>query len=120
MTDDVHATDLSQFKLNILTVLADEKDYGMGIKRSLEEYYGEGLNHGRLYPNLDDLVEYGLVEKSELDKRTNQYAITDAGRELVQARIEWLTNLAAHAANEAHQQAPKDHNGGPVGIGGED
>jgi hypothetical protein len=31
----------------------------------------------------------GLVEKSELGKRTNQYALTDAGYEAVLDKIEW-------------------------------
>jgi Transcriptional regulator PadR-like family. len=43
-----------------------------------------------LYPNLDDLVSEGLVEKSELDKRTNLYELTDDGGEAVLNRIEWV------------------------------
>ena len=118
---DVHATDLTQFQLNILTVLAEKERYGLAIKRALEDYYGETVHHGRLYPNLDELVEYDLVEKSELDKRTNQYELTDEGRELLQARLDWLTNHAAHVGVESHQQGPKDHNGDRlVTDGGED
>ena len=117
---DSHATDLTQFQLNTLTILAEEERYGLAIKRALEEYYSQEVNQSRLYPNLDELVEKGLVEKSELDKRTNQYALTDAGRDLLQARIQWLTNHAAHAVDERHQAAPKDGNGDPVGIGSGD
>ncbi|USZ78744.1 PadR family transcriptional regulator (plasmid) [Halorussus vallis] len=58
--------------------------YGLGIKADLEEYYDEEVNHGRLYPNLDALVDAGLLEKSQLDRRTNEYALTaDAKRVLV-------------------------------------
>jgi ATP-dependent RNA helicase DeaD len=32
----------------------------------------------------------GLVEKSELDKRTNQYELTDAGHDVVLGQIEWV------------------------------
>jgi len=63
--------------------------YGLAIKETLSEDYGE-VNHGRLYPNLDVLVERGLVEKSELDKRTNQYVLTDAGEQLLRARTRRL------------------------------
>jgi DNA-binding MarR family transcriptional regulator len=88
--DTVHPTDLSQFQLNILRALGRGDDYGLGIKRALEDYYGKAVNHGRLYPNLDTLVEEGLVEKSQRDRRTNEYAITDAGEDLLADRVEWL------------------------------
>ncbi len=80
------ADTLTRFQLDMLYLLAakrDQADYGLGLKRSLEGYYDRDVNHGRLYPNLDDLVERGLVEKSELDKRTNEYALTAAGEELL-------------------------------------
>jgi len=93
------ASDLTAFQQNILTILAEEPMYGLAIKRELEAYYGSEVNHGRLYPNLDDLVEDGLVEKSELDKRTNQYELTDAGHEVVLGQIEWV--LDRFAADEA-------------------
>jgi len=82
--------ELTAFQQNILAILAEEARYGLAIKRELEEYYGDEVNHGRLYPNLDDLVEMGLVEKSELDKRTNQYALTDAGEEAVLNQLAWV------------------------------
>jgi DNA-binding PadR family transcriptional regulator len=82
--------ELTAFQQNILVILAEEAMYGLAIKRELEEYYGTDVNHGRLYPNLDDLVEMGLVEKSELDKRTNQYALTDAGVDVVADRVDWI------------------------------
>jgi len=83
------ARDLSAFQQNILTILAEEARYGLAIKRELEEYYQSEVNHGRLYPNLDDLVEMGLVEKSELDKRTNQYALTEEGYQALLDQLEW-------------------------------
>jgi DNA-binding PadR family transcriptional regulator len=82
--------ELTAFQQNILVVLAEEPRYGLAIKRTLEDYYGTEVNHGRLYPNLDDLVEMGLVEKSELDKRTNQYELTEAGREALLERLDWV------------------------------
>jgi DNA-binding PadR family transcriptional regulator len=82
--------DLTAFQHNILVILSEEPMYGLAIKRQLEEYYGTEVNHGRLYPNLDDLVEMGLVEKSELDKRTNQYELTEDGHEAVLNRMNWV------------------------------
>ncbi len=84
------ARELTAFQQNILTILAEEPRYGLAIKRELESYYDSEVNHGRLYPNLDDLVEMGLVEKSELDKRTNQYSLTDDGYQAVLDQLEWM------------------------------
>lgn len=83
------ARELNAFQRNVLTILADEARYGLAIKRELEEYYGSEINHGRLYPNLDDLVSMGLVMKSELDKRTHQYALTEEGEETLLEQFEW-------------------------------
>ena len=83
------ASELTAFQENILMILAEEPRYGLAIKRELESYYDSEVNHGRLYPNLDELVEMGLVEKSELDKRTNQYALTDDGYETLLDQLEW-------------------------------
>ena len=78
------ARELTAFQQNILVILGEEPRYGLAIKRELEDYYDDEVNHGRLYPNLDD-----LVEKSELDKRTNQYALTDDGYETVLDQLSW-------------------------------
>ncbi|GKZ16369.1 PadR family transcriptional regulator [Haladaptatus sp. T7] len=83
------ARDLTAFQQNVLIVLSEESRYGLAIKRELEDYYDEEVNHGRLYPNLDTLIERGLVEKSELDKRTNEYAITDDGIAVLLDSFEW-------------------------------
>jgi DNA-binding PadR family transcriptional regulator len=84
------ARELTAFQQNILTILAEEPRYGLAVKRELEAYYTSEVNHGRLYPNLDDLVEMGLVEKSELDKRTNQYELTDDGYQTVLDQLGWM------------------------------
>ena len=83
------ARELTAFQQNILVILAEEPRYGLAIKRELESYYDSEVNHGRLYPNLDDLVEMGLVEKSELDKRTNEYALTEEGLDAVFDQLSW-------------------------------
>jgi len=87
--------ELTAFQQNILTILADDARYGLAIKRELETYYDSEVNHGRLYPNLDDLVTMGLVEKSELDKRTNEYGLTEEGVEAVFGQLEWVFSNVA-------------------------
>jgi len=100
-------SDLTGFQQDILFVLrrierglTNEAAYGLGIKRELEDLYGEEVNHGRLYPNLDDLVNKGLVDKEEADRRTNEYATTDLARELVESHAQW-TNESADVATPA-------------------
>lgn len=84
-------TDRTLFQLRILGVLADEADYGLGIKETLEAgVYGDGVYHSRLYQNTDHLVEDGLVEKEPIDRRTNEYRITELGRRVLQAEVAWL------------------------------
>jgi DNA-binding MarR family transcriptional regulator len=82
--------DLSAFQRDVLWTLAEDgASKGLAIKASLEEYYSDEVNHGRLYPNLDALVDHGLVAKSQRDRRTNEYALTDAGREALTERVRW-------------------------------
>jgi len=58
-------------------------------KNQIEQYYSSEINHGRLYPNLDTVVNKELVEKGQLDRRTNYYAITDEGEQAIEDRYEW-------------------------------
>jgi DNA-binding PadR family transcriptional regulator len=82
--------ELTGFQRDVLYCIAGaDEPYGLGIKRELEEYGGTEVNHGRLYPNLDTLVERGYIEKQSIDKRTNSYELTDAGWELLTERHEW-------------------------------
>ncbi len=85
---------LTAFQFEVLAELhRHEPIHGLGVKQRLEErhdkYDGE-VNHGRLYPNLDELVDAGLVEKTEADKRTNHYALTDAGVAALEDRVKTL------------------------------
>lgn len=82
--------DLTGFQRDILYVIAGlEEPHGLAVKAELDEYYTQEINHGRLYPNLDDLVEKGLLRKDELDKRTNLYTLTQRGTREIEARREW-------------------------------
>ena len=82
--------DLTGFQRDLLYVLAGLGEAkGLAVKAELDEYYGSSINHGRLYPNLDALVEKGLVEKGRFDDRTNAYSLTRRGRRELSARREW-------------------------------
>jgi len=90
-------TDLTGFKRDCLEAIRrlendGETTYGLAIKRELERVYGEEILHGRLYPNLDDLVDAGLVEKGELDKRTNSYELTAEGESMLDQRARLLAD----------------------------
>ncbi|PAU81523.1 PadR family transcriptional regulator [Halorubrum salipaludis] len=82
--------DLTGFQRDILYVIAGlEEPHGLAVKDELDDYYEQEINHGRLYPNLDDLVDKGLLKKGELDKRTNVYTLTQRGQREIRARREW-------------------------------
>jgi|GEM_PF-1203270 len=50
---------------------------GRRVKEEVESMYGEDVNHGRLYQNLNVLVERGCIDKKVVDGRTNAYYLTD-------------------------------------------
>ncbi|MCD2201338.1 PadR family transcriptional regulator [Halobacterium sp. KA-4] len=82
--------DLTGFQRDLLYVIAGlDEPHGLAIKDELEEYYESEIHHGRLYPNLDTLVDKGLVEKGEVDQRTNSYTLTRRGRREIAARRSW-------------------------------
>lgn len=82
--------DLTGFQRDLLWVISGlDEPHGLAIKDVIEEYYGSEVHHGRLYPNLDTLVDKGLVEKGEMDKRTNVYSVSKRGQRELEARREW-------------------------------
>lgn len=82
--------DLTAFQRDCLYVVSGlGGPKGLAVKEELETYYSTSVNHGRLYPNLEVLVEKGLVEKGSKDERTNEYRLTDRGRRELEARREW-------------------------------
>lgn len=94
MGTDRNSIELTEFRYALLFILAEGSDFGLGLKRRLQQYYGVEINHGKLYPNLDALVDAGLVEKSERNKRTNDYLITPDGLEVAVDRVGWeITRL---------------------------
>ncbi len=82
--------DLTGFQRDLLYVVTGlDEPHGLAIKDDLEDYYDTEVHHGRLYPNLDTLVDKGLIEKSEKDRRTNSYTLTQRGQREIQARRDW-------------------------------
>ncbi|WP_222913047.1 helix-turn-helix transcriptional regulator [Natrinema sp. SYSU A 869] len=82
--------DLTGFQRDLLYVIAGaDRPSGQDVKGEIEQYYSSEINHGRLYPNLDTIVNKELVEKGQLDRRTNYYALTEDGERAIQDRKEW-------------------------------
>lgn len=82
--------DLTGFQRDLLFVVSGLDDpHGLAIKEELEDYYESEIHHGRLYPNLDTLVDKGLIEKGEQDQRTNYYILTSRGDRELEARRDW-------------------------------
>lgn len=85
-----YVNDLTGFQRDLLYVIGGlDEPHGLAVKDVLEDYYDTEIHHGRLYPNLDTLVEKGLVKKGQRDRRTNSYTPTDRGRRELKARREW-------------------------------
>lgn len=85
----------TQFQFDLLAAIAQNPGCrGTRIKEVLEGLYGNEVHHGRMYPNLNDLVEAGLVEKGTIDRRTNSYELTDEGKALLQRRARMLAIAA--------------------------
>lgn len=82
--------DLTGFQRDLLLVIAGlNEPKGLDVNEELESYYGTEIRHGRLYPNLDTLVNKGLVKKGKHDLRTNKYILTDRGEREIEARLDW-------------------------------
>jgi len=86
-SDETTWYDLRGFQRDLLLVAAEvngeELPKGLTLMDRLEDRYSDPINHGRLYTNLSDLEDEGLIESEEIDGRTNAYCVTDRGRELL-------------------------------------
>lgn len=82
--------DLTGFQRDLMFVIARlDEPKGLDVKEVVEQYYGTEVRHGRLYPNLDTLVENGLVDKGQHDRRTNKYVLTGEGEQAIRDRVDW-------------------------------
>ncbi|AJF24498.1 DNA-binding protein [Haloarcula sp. CBA1115] len=87
--------ELTGFQRDLLEAIAAVEDdpYGLALKAYLDERYAEPINHSRLYQNLNRLVEQDLINRDELDARTNVYTLTDAGQKALQNHATTLADL---------------------------
>lgn len=82
--------DLTAFQRDMLYIIANQGDpNGVAIRDELDEHYEEKITAGRLYPNLDTLVEKRLIEKGKHSRRANYYALTSRGRRELETRRGW-------------------------------
>jgi len=89
------------FQRDLLYIIAGaDRPHGLAVKELAEDYYPEAINHGRLYPNLDTLVDDGLVDKQSRDRRTNVYVLTKRGQEVIDERREWEEEHLSEDENE--------------------
>ena len=90
----------------------DEKGdlpHGLAIQDALEASYDSTVDYGQLYPNLDALVENGLVIKGKKDRRTNWYELTDCGERTLIERREWeATYLDLHINSGSDSDLDRD------------
>ncbi|MFC5972079.1 helix-turn-helix transcriptional regulator [Halomarina salina] len=83
---------LTGFQRDLLTVIKGlDQPSGQTVRNHLEEQRKQKITHGRLYPNLDVIVSEGLVEKGNIDRRTNYYAISDTGQQALESYYDWFT-----------------------------
>jgi len=67
--------ELTGFQRDLLYVIAgSDQPSGQTVRQQLETHI-DNVNHGRLYPNLDTLVDHELVKKGSQDQRTNYYEL---------------------------------------------
>ncbi|HQH08929.1 MAG TPA: PadR family transcriptional regulator [Phycicoccus sp.] len=105
--------------LLLLSLLADEDNYGYGIVTALREAGFTDLAEGTVYPALTRLEAAGHLEsylqRSASGPARKYYRTTDAGRtDLVARQESWhdlVTSVAAVTAHTAHTErtAPTAH-----------
>jgi len=104
--------DLTGFERDLIVEIYHmDQPSGQAIRRRMEAEHGEYVNSGRLYPNLDDLVDYGLIDKGEHDLRTNYYEVTNCGRRLVEDTARYFASIGATnpvAADGGREQTAVD------------
>lgn len=84
MTETVAGHELTLYRLECLAAVGtlegeQEQVSGLDILEIVSEFLDDNGYHGRLYPNLDWLVDQGLLEKTPVDGRTKNYSLTGEG-----------------------------------------
>lgn len=112
--------ELNGFQRDLLYVLASmDEPSGREVKARIEAELDAPVTNGRLYPNLDELVEQSYVDKGAIDRRTNYYAVTESGLERLHERTEWERARLTEAAETSSQRRSGDAGRvAPFGDGG--
>lgn len=82
---------LPDYRRDVLLALAHSgAANGHRIMDVLRALRGDDITDGGFYPNLNALVDYGLVEKrkNEHDQRSHEYALSERGRETIREHME--------------------------------
>jgi PadR family transcriptional regulator PadR len=94
--------ELSDFRRDILLVLARSgATHGRGLIDDLGCLRDEHIGDSRLYPNLNALVERGLVDKRENrhDNRSHEFELSAAGRAVVRDHAQRVTGCVESLDN---------------------
>lgn len=113
-------TDLSAFQRDLLFEVIrlsnqlEDPPHGLAIKERIQAEYGSTpINNGRLYTNLDKLVEMGLIEKrrAPADERANIYTPTKRAhrecKEHMKCRLSTFTQCTIQSVLEAIVTLPE-------------
>lgn len=113
----------TQLQIEILAALMGlegKHASGQEIKDRLTGTALPSLNHGRLYPNIDGLVENGYVSKGELDGRTNWHELTDDGKRVLRSQIAILCELMGGDPEVVLKELGLEHGPGADSDSGSD
>lgn len=120
------AKQLTSFQRDLLLIVANQSQFadgdehsGAASKQILESHYGKSLEAGRFYPNMNKLIDHGLVEKGalEINDRTHSYTITERGKRELRDYHDWWTSMYPF---EAEAEVEAIANGGKVEAEDED
>jgi len=81
----------------------DTAPSGQEVKGIVQSESGKEWPASRLYPNLDELADAGLLAKGHQNKRTNEYALTTWGERVLNAgadRLDEVRTTARHTEGE--------------------
>ena len=86
--------DLNSSKRDLIVEIYQlDQPSGQDIRHRMKAEHNEDVDHGRLYPNLNDLVDLGLLDKGEQNLRSNYYQITNVGQRLVEDTIRYFESI---------------------------
>jgi DNA-binding PadR family transcriptional regulator len=100
----------SGFQRDLLLAIAthhrlDDCPYGLALQEWLNARYPDDVGPSRVYTNLDQLADGGLVTREPVDKRTNAYRLTDAARTTLARHGQFIAALDLQTLADAPRQS---------------